>query len=202
MTPKRKRRRQDPMTQRDVHHLLEQYKPLIFSIYKKKNYIFKTSYDKEDFISQLHLIFTSLVYEYDPARGVDFPYYIKRMMELRSGHYITKYIKHHQREVTIQHETANFNKDRAQFDELGGAEDFLDEEMLDVLMVESWDDTDLALGDKHENLFKGILGDNKTFKQIAEEEGVSISTLHTRMHFLVKKLREHADRNQSGEYAD
>lgn len=189
---RRRRQSHDPMTQRDVHHLLEQYKPLIYSIYKKRNYIFKTSFDKEDFISQLHLIFTSLVYEYDPARGVDFPYYIKRMMELRAGHYITKYIKHHKREVTLQPETATFNKERMQFDELTAGGDYLDDDMLDVLTVESWDDVELELGEKHRNLFKGILADNKTLKQIAEEEGVSISTLHTRMHVLTKKLREHA----------
>lgn len=184
---------------RDVNFLLEQYKPLIYSIYKKRNYIFKNGYDKEDFLSQLHLIFTSLVYEYDPGRGVDFPFYIKRMMELRSGHYITKYIKHHKREVTIRSETANFNKDRTQFDELGTADDYLDDEMLKVLDVESWSDDDLALGVKHQELFKGVLNDNKSLKQLAKEEGVSISTLHTRMHFLTKKLREHAETLENGE---
>lgn len=186
---------------RDVNSLLEQYKPLIYSIYKKRNYIFKTSHDREDFLAQLKLIFTSLVYEYDPSRGVDFPFYIKRMMELRSGHYITKYVKHHKREVTIETDVANYNKDRSQLDDLSTMDDFLESEMLQVLAVESWDDTGLTLGDKHRELFKGVLRDNKTLKQLAKEEGVSISTLHTRMHFLTKKLREHAEaeNNSNGE---
>ena len=187
---------------RDVDQLLEQYKPLIYSIYKKRNYVFKSAFDREDFLSQLKLIFTSLVYEYDPSRGVDFPFYIKRMMELRSGHYITKYVKHHKREVTIETDVANYNKDKTQLTDLASRDDYLEEEMIQILDVESWDDSDLSLGEKHRNLFKGVLRDNKTLKELAKEEGVSISTLHTRMHFLTKKLREHSKIQNDTSYED
>lgn len=182
---------------RDIDRLLEQYKPLILSIYKKRNHYFRNKQDHEDFLSQLYLIFTHLVYEYNPNRGVDFPYYIQRMMEFRAGHYIAKYNKRQSRETVIEPDSLQYHQDRLQQEEIERLGELvhtlLSEEMSDVLGVESWDDAGLILGKKQEQLFLGIIRDNKTPRQLADEEGVNISTIHTRIHFLTKKIREHFD---------
>lgn len=185
---------------RDINRLLEDYKPLILSVYKKRNHYFRNAQDKEDFMSQLYMIFTNLVYEYDPSRGVDFPFYIKRMLELRAGHYITKHNKRMSREFLSSSDSLGEGHEvtgtAGMYEAVPDSHinQFTDEtaELLeDILSVESWDDAALSLGKKQEQLFLGILRDNKTPRELADAEGVSISTIHTRMHFLTKKLKEH-----------
>lgn len=164
---------------RNIEHLMEKYKPLILSVYKRLHPMLHDKEDKEDLMSQIKMIFTRLVVEYDPRRGVDFPYYIKRMLELRAYHYVTKELKVKNKEVL----TESFTNDEVTYGEIS------DEEFDDIIDLLSWDDN-FTLGKKQKRLFIGLLVEHKSLKELAEEEGVDVSVLHTRMHFLLKKLRQ------------
>ncbi|QKE56523.1 RNA polymerase sigma factor [Bacillus phage YungSlug] len=168
---------------RDVNKLLEDYKPLILATYKRFHSTFKNKEDKEDLMSQIRFLFTKLVFEYDPRRGVDFPYYIKRMLELRTYHWVTKTLKQKNAEVI----TEGFTNDELTY---GNLFDSL-EDFERIIKLQSWDDN-FTLGEKQKKLFIGLLVENKTIKELAEEEGVDASIIHTRMHFLVKKLTKQA----------
>lgn len=167
---------------RDVAKLLEMYKPLILGTYARFKPMLERSEDKKDLLSQITAIFTKLVYEYDPRRGVDFPYFIKRMVEVRTYHYVTKVLKQKNKEVFID----SF-KNSDSIEELAEVM----EELESVVDVQSWDD-DFKLGKKQKQLFIGLVVHHKSLKQLAEEEGVDVSILHTRMHFLLKKLKQKA----------
>lgn len=41
--------------------------------------------------------------------------------------------------------------------------------------------------------------DHKSLEQLAKEEGCKISTLHTRLHFLVKKLESETEKQKERE---
>lgn len=168
---------------RDVSQLFQDYKPLILSVYRRHHPCFKSKEDKEDLMSQIHVIFTKLVFEYDTRRGVDFPYYIKKMLELRTYHYVTKTLQQKNREVL----TESFTNDEVNF---GDSYDETLEEIDKFIKLESWND-DFTLGKKQKKLFIGLIKDHKTLRELAEEEGVDVSILHTRMHFLLKKLKAH-----------
>lgn len=164
---------------RDIEKLMEKYKPLIFSVYKRLHPMLRDKGDKEDLMSQINMIFARLVVEYDPRRGVDFPYYIKRMLELRAYHYVTKELKVKNKEVL----TESFTNDEVTYGEIS------DKEFDDIINLLSWDDN-FTLGKKQKRLFIGLLVEHKSLKELAEEEGVDVSVLHTRMHFLLKKLQQ------------
>lgn len=165
---------------KDVDKLLSDYKPLILSIYKKFNSRFNRKEDKEDLMSQIQLLFVMLVGEYDSRRGVDFPYYIKKMLDFRTYHYITK-------------ETQFKNRESLNFEEVGAeslnnqASNEFNDAIWRIINLESFDDN-LKLGNKQKRLFVGLLIENKTLKELADEENVNISVLHTRIHFLLRKL--------------
>lgn len=163
---------------RDINELLQNYKPLILATYKRLHPMFNSKEDKEDLMSEINSIFTKLVWEYNPLKGVDFPYYIKRMLELRTYHYITKQLKVKNKESLVE----SFTNDEITF----GKE--LSDEHEKIINMLSWDDN-FNMGKKQRALFVGLLKDHKTLKQLAEEEGVDVSTLHTRLHFLIKKLK-------------
>lgn len=168
---------------RDVAKLLESYKPLILSVYKRLHPMFNNREDKEDLMSQIRLLFVNLINEYDPRRGVDFPYYIKRMLELRAYHFVTKQLLPKNKEVLTQ----SFTNDEVSYGQPFGRDDF-----DDIINLESWDD-DFTLGKKQRRLFIGLLIEHKSLKEIADEEGIDVSIVHTRMHFLLKKLKQYAE---------
>jgi len=170
---------------RDVSQLFQDYKPLILSVYRRHHPCFKSKEDKEDLMSQIHTIFTKLVFEYDTRRGVDFPYYIKKMLELRTYHYVTKTLQQKNREVL----TESFTNDETTFGDAFGVSQ---EEFEKIIKLESWSD-DFTLGKKQKQLFINLIKEHKTLRELAEEEGVDVSILHTRMHFLLKKLKAHAE---------
>lgn len=170
---------------RNIEHLMEKYKPLILSVYKRLHPMLQNKGDKEDLMSQINAIFVKLVVEYDPRRGVDFPYYIKRMLELRAYHYVTKELKVKNKEVL----TESFTNDEVTFGEIS------EEEFEDILNLLSWDDN-FTLGKKQKRLFVGLLTEHKSLRELAEEEGVDVSVLHTRMHFLSKKLRQQREEQE------
>lgn len=172
---------------RDVERLLVDYKPLILSIYKRFHPMFNVKEDKEDLMAQIQSLFAKLVYEYDVRRGVDFPYYIKRMLELRTYHYVTKQLQIKNKEV-LSH---SFTNDEVSYGiGLDGQE-----EMEALLKMMSWDDS-FTLGKKQRRLFIGLVVEHKTLRELAEEEGVDVSIVHTRMHFLLKKIQQQTEKQK------
>jgi len=155
--------------------------------------MFKNKEDKEDLMSTINTLFAKLVFEFDIQRGVDFPYYIKKMLVLRTYHYVNKTIDRNSKEVL----TEGFTNDEIAFGD--GAS--ICEELELVEKILSWDD-DFTLGKKQKQLFVGLLVEHKSLKQLAEEEGVDVSILHTRMHFLLKKLRALTQEQKRKEYLD
>jgi RNA polymerase sigma factor (sigma-70 family) len=168
---------------RDVEQLLDAYKPLVLTVYKRLHPMFNNREDKEDLMSQIRLIFVNLVNEYDPHRGVDFPYYIKRMLELRAYHYVTKQLQPKNKEVLTQ----SFSNDEVSYGQPIGRDEF-----EDIINLESWNDN-FTLGKKQKRLFIGLAVEHKSLKELADEEGIDVSIIHTRLHFLLKKLRKQMD---------
>lgn len=180
---------------RDVAQLFKDYKPLILSVYRKHHPIFNSKEDKEDLMSQINVLFTKLVFEYDPRRGVDFPYYIKKMLELRTYHYVTKTLQQKNREVL----TEEFTNDELTFNNDSLSQ--IMSELARIIDLESWDDN-FTLGKKQKKLFIGLVRDHKTLRELAQEEGVDVSILHTRMHFLLKKLKAQLENQRKLEEED
>lgn len=95
---------------RDVEALLKQYSNLINSIYQQESSRFTYNTDsgrvgdkikQDDLRSYIIYQFITLVKEYDPHSGVDFPYYIKEKLTLRTRHsYIKKVFRDEYREVS------------------------------------------------------------------------------------------------------
>jgi len=170
---------------RDVNKLFEDYKPLRLSLYKRYHPMLNDKEDKADLLSQIDNLFVRLVFEWDPRRGVDLPYYLKRMLSLRVHHYVTKTIGIKSKEVLSE----SFTNDLINYEE-ESAEDCVEYELIEK--IASWND-DFVLGKKQKKLFEGLIRDHRPLRDMAEEEGVDVSILHTRMHFLLKKLRALAE---------
>jgi RNA polymerase sigma factor (sigma-70 family) len=167
---------------KDIVELMKKYRPLILATYKRFHPMFSKLEDKEDLMSEINSIFAKLVVEYNKRVGVDFPFYIKRMLELRTYHFITKTIKLRKNETVVE----GFTNDEITF----GKDCFEErDELEDLINILSWDD-DFSMGKKQKQLFLSILRDKRSVHSLAEEEGVNVSTIHTRLHFLVKKLRQ------------
>jgi RNA polymerase sigma factor (sigma-70 family) len=164
-----------PPTHLEPMYLFSKYEPLRKSIYNKFKDKMKNAYDKEDLCSTIDQIFLQLVNEYDPNRGVDFPYYIKRMLDLRTYHHVSKYLK-------------NVNKESYEEDEITVPDESFDEIIERIISLHSID-PDLQLGEKHRRLMVGVLIERKTLKELADEEGVSPDRVHARLYFLLRKLR-------------
>lgn len=162
-----------PPTHLDPEYLFQKYEPLRMATYKKFKDKMRAS-DREELLCTINVIFISLVNEYNPNRGVDFPYYIKRMLDLRTYHYVSKNLK-------------NYNK------EVYGEEIILEDDSSKELLQRIVDlcslDADIVLGEKHRKLMVGIVIHGKTLKELAEEEGVAPDRLHARLYFLIRKLK-------------
>lgn len=131
--------------------------------------------DRQDLMSTIDFIFLQLVKEFNPNIGVDFPYYIKQMLQLRTYHYVTKYQENLNKEIYSDEEFI--------------IEDDSYKELLDrIVNLHSIDD-EIELGEKHRQLMIGVLIERKSIKKLAEEEGVPVERLHARLYFLVKKLK-------------
>lgn len=95
---------------RDVDALLKQYSNLINSLYQQESTRFTYNTDagrvgdkikQDDLRSYIIYQFIILVKEYDPHGGVDFPYYIKEKLTLRTRHsYIKKVFRDEYREIS------------------------------------------------------------------------------------------------------
>lgn len=163
-----------PPTHLEPHYLYEKYEPLRKSLFSKFSRMMTNYADREDLMSSIDQIFLQLVKEYDPNRGVDFPYYIKRMLDLRTYHHVTKYLKNVNNESYIEDEIV------------------IEDETVDKILQRIVDlnsiDPDIQLGDKHRQLMIGVLIERKTLKELALEEGVPPDRLHARLYFLLARL--------------
>lgn len=162
-----------PPTHLDPEYLYQKYEPLRMAIYKKFKDKMKSA-DREELLSTINMIFLSLVNEYNPNRGVDFPYYIKRMLDLRTYHYVSKNLKSYNKEVYGEEvivEDHSYNQLFQRIVDLGSL------------------DSDIVLGEKHRSLMIGIVIQGKTLKELADEEGVPADRLHARLYFLIRKLK-------------
>lgn len=165
----------DPPTHLEPAYLYEKYEPLRRAMYKKFKDKMSNQSDKEDLWSAIGEIFIQLVSEFDPHRGVDFPYYIKRMLDLRTYHHVTKYLK---------------NVNRESYGDELVIEDENYEELFDRIIDLNSIDPNIELGEKHRQLMVGLLIHRKSLKELADEEGVPPDRLHARLYFLLQKLRK------------
>jgi RNA polymerase sigma factor (sigma-70 family) len=172
------RKKLEPPTHLEPEYLYHKYEPLRMAILKKFRDRMSNNADKEDLLSTIDQIFFQLVSEYDPNRGVDFPYYIKRMLDLRTYHHVDKYLKRVNRET--------YNDDDSEFI----IEDETYEEVFQRIVDLNSIDPGLELGQKHRDLMIGVLIHRKSLKELAEEEGVPVDRLHARLYFLLRKLRK------------
>lgn len=170
-------KKMSPPTHFEPEYLYVKYEPLRRSMFNKFKDSMANQADREDLSASIDQIFLQLVSEYNPHRGVDFPFYIKRMLELRVYHHVTKYRE-------------NVNKE-SYSDENGLViEDDSYEEIFNRIIDLHSIDPDLQLGEKHRRLMIGILIERKSLKQLAEEEGVDTGRLHARLYFLIRKLKK------------
>ncbi len=182
---------------KDINALSKQYKPLILATFKKYNSFLSNSESKKELFQVIQEIFAKLVLEYDERRKVDFPFYIKRMLELRTWHYVSKQTNWQKNEFSSEmgsrENSANTKyEDMIESNKAHTVSQYSndDEEIINNLLnAMSWDDN-FKIGKKQKKLFIGILRDHKSLEQLAKEEGCKISTLHTRLHFLIKKLKD------------
>ncbi|AGR46846.1 sigma factor [Bacillus phage Shanette] len=165
-----------PPTHFEPVYLYNKYEPLRRKIYNKFKDQMANNTDREELSAEIDRTFLSLVTEYNPHRGVDFPYYIKKMLDLRIFHWVNKYHK-------------NINRETYSNDDNGiVVEDTQYAELLQRIVDLHSIDPDIQLGEKHRNLMIGLLIDQKTIQQLAEEEGVPSNRLHARLYFLIQKF--------------
>lgn len=85
---------------RDVEALLKEYKNLINAIYRDVAGQLSDKVKQDDLRGYIIYEFILLVKEYDPQFGVDFPYYIKKSLTLRTRHsYLSSVHKDEEREI-------------------------------------------------------------------------------------------------------
>ncbi len=168
----------EPPTNLEPGYLYKKYEPLRKAMFNKFKDRMANYTDKTELQSEIDHIFLELVNEYNPNRGVDFPYYIKRMMELRVYHHITKYQKNINAEI---YSTTD--------EEFLVEDDSMREILERVIDLNSLDPT-MVLGEKHRRLMVGVLIEHKTLRELAAEEGVPTDRLNARLYFLVKKLQK------------
>lgn len=177
----------------NMNTLLEKYDPLIKSVYNKfSNYsgLCSNSDDREDLKSQIMLEFVRLVQEYTPSRGVDFPGYVKMLLQQRVYHHVTKLQRISNNESVSYSYSADNGDPYLDFDNLF---DVIDEdavyaaEKAEALASIDWDSIG---GNKNRELIEKVMYKGKTLEEIAEEEGITVKTIRIRLHAVCKKLEE------------
>jgi RNA polymerase sigma factor (sigma-70 family) len=165
----------------DPEKLHKDYQPLVKSLYKKFSTYFDNHEDRQELYGQIEFEFNRLVMRYDPRRGVDFPCYIKRMLNQRVYHWVTKTTKVTSTEMCVD-EVYNDANDII-------TEDALFERAEAMASL----DNNLVLGKKQRSLMQDVLVHGKSLEEIASEEGIDVKVIRLRLHFLCKKLVEHND---------
>lgn len=175
----KKREKLSPPTHLEPEYLYNKYKPLRKAVFAKFKDKMVNRADMEELQDTIDVLFIQLVREYNANLGVDFPFFIKKMLDLRTYHYVTNYLKNVNRETY-----ANTEEDEIII------EDHSTEELFQrIIDLHSIDPT-IELGEKHRELLIGVLIHRKTLKQLAEEEGVPLDRLHARQYFLRKKFKK------------
>ena len=183
--------------------LLEQFTPLIRSIYKlfsSYNGIFVQNADYEDLYAQICFEFIRLCDEYDPTRGVDFPGYIKFHLQNRVYHFVTKEQRRNNREQPVRvnrysdDDESMLNMEN--YEELIDVETIRQFEKVEALSSLNWD---AVVGKKHRALIEGVLYRGKTLEELAEEEGVTMKVMRLRLHFACKRLSDYAEEQKAYE---
>jgi len=167
----------------DEEKLLNDYQPLIKAVCKKFNNYFTNNEDKMELYNQVLYEFNRLVVGYDPRRGVDFPCYIKRMLNQRVYHYVTKMIK----------KVINVEVKQGDIIDTVEIDPSIEREFEYIECINSID-PNLTLGKKHSRLLQDVLFKKKTLEEIAQKEGVDIKIIRMRLHFLCKRLREYSEK--------
>jgi len=157
-----------------IAHVLGEYKPLILAQYRKFHGYFYNYMDKQELMFTIQEMFIKLCIEYNPRYGVDFPYYIKKKLGHRVYHYVIDHL-------------AILNNERNFEDVI--VDDYEIEDSMEFIENLESINTNITLGTKQKNLLHGILLEHKTIKELAEEEGVASTVLHTRLHFLIDKIK-------------
>jgi RNA polymerase sigma factor (sigma-70 family) len=163
--------------------LLKSYHPLIMAVSKKFCGYFSTNEEREDLYSQIVLEFLKLLDEYDPRKGVDIPYYLKKMLNIRVYHYVTNCVKLKNRESPCEN---IYDEEQSRITEFNDDIDFLRAEALASL------DKTLELGEKQRNLLYDVLINKRSLEDIAKKEKIDIKVVRLRLHFLCEKLYVHS----------
>jgi len=169
----------------DPEALLKAYHPLIMAVDKKFCVFFSNKEEREDLHSQVQYEFIKLVNEYDPRKGVDIPYYLKRMLNVRVYHYVTTCVNLKNRETACEN-IYGIDEEQNKLVNLIEDIDFLRAEALASL------DKNIELGNKQRSLLFDILVNKKTLEDIAKDEKVDIKVIRLRLHFLCEKLYAHS----------
>ncbi len=158
--------------------LVKEYTPLKRWIFTKFHSYFQTYEGKSELQSQIDFEFLSLVRGYDPRRGVDFPGYIKQILNQRIYHWVTKQNNLHKQETSVE-EVWDVVKEQS----------FYEQEFEVIHALLSVDPT-LIVGKKRRRLLEDVLVHRKTLEEIAESEGVDVRVIRLRLHFLAEKLTQ------------
>lgn len=176
-----------PPTYFDPEYLYEKYEPLRKAVFARSVSKMSSSSDRQDLVGIIDEIFFQLVREFNPHMGVDFPYYIKKMLGLRVYHQITKHLKVVNTEYCSENDLL--------------IEDSWYEDIYDKIVDLNSMDPNIKLGDKHRQLLINTVIHKKTLQEQAKEEGVPIDRLHARMYFLRQKFEDEYE-NQKNKYGD
>lgn len=180
----------------DMDKLIVNYTPLMKSIYKrfsKFNNLFHSQSDYEDLEAQIQFEFVKLCNEYNPARGVDFPGFIKFHLQQRVYHHVTKMQKIRQKETVVY--SREYDGEHDDSVDFYNTQDLVDEdsikefEKIEALACLDWN---AITGKKHKWLIEAVLFEGKTLEEIAAEEGVGIKVIRLRLYFACNYLIEHA----------
>ena len=180
----------------NIEKLIEQYTPLMNSIYRKfssYNGVFNNASDYEDLMSQIHTEFVRLCQEYDPTRGVDFAGYIKFHLQQRVYHWVTKVQRVQNKETLSTSATWKGTDDESAYD-FENQKDLIDYDTEhQVFKAEALASLDWRLleNPKHKRLVEMILFENKSLEEIATAEGVGLNTIKQRFNEVCNLFIDH-----------
>lgn len=186
------------ITNFDPEYLLDRYYPLRKSVFNKFYSRFPKPEQQEELSSQIDLEFLQLIQEYDVSRGVDFPYYIGRMLNFRMWHFIEKNDKLSQREVLFEELQSNeWDKDEMPaYSAMDNQPDPDSDRTFEVIDAMNSIEADVFDNQLHAILIKGILAEGKPIEIIAEELGMFVSELNREFSALCDNLQQRAEKRK------
>lgn len=176
----------------DMDKLMTAYTPLMKSIYRRfssYNNLYHSKDDYDDLESQIQFEFVKLCNEYNPARGVDFPGYIKFHLQQRVYHRITKLQRIRQKEVSSHTKSGDEDSDNtSNLNDFSNVQDMESEYKFEL--VEAIANLDWSLVKNKENieLIRDVLFNHKSLEEIAAEEGVNIKIIRNRLTSACEEL--------------